>query len=113
MRWSMALCHWRSLASGSMTIAELTGRIEQRLALVQEEILRLQAAADALDGESASAAGSPGMRCPRSGGRRPRVRAPGPEAARTAGHSAAGRDLRPGSAVALARELDAGLRNRV
>jgi len=96
-----------------MTIAELTGRIEQRLALVHEEILRLQAAADALDGASTSGAGSPRMRGPRSGGRRPPVRAPGPEAARAAGQSAAERDLRPGSVAALARELDAGLRNRV
>ena len=113
MRWSMALCRWRSLASGSMTIAELTGQIEQRLALVHDEILRLQRAADALDGASTSAAGAPRMRGRRSGGRRARVRAPGPEAAHTAAHSAARRDVRPGSVVALARELDAGLRNRV
>lgn len=53
-----------------MTIAELIGRIEQRLALVQQEILRLQAAADALDGAPTSAAGSARVHGPRSGVRR-------------------------------------------
>ena len=96
-----------------MTIAELTGRIEQRLALVQQEILRLQAAADALDGAPTSAAGSARVHGPRSGGRRSPERAPGPAVARTPRRSVAGRNRKPAALVSMARELDAGLRNRV
>jgi len=96
-----------------MTLDDLTGRVEQRLAVVEEEILRLQAAADALDGGSIPASGSARARGASSPARRPPTRAPARAAARVPRRSVAGRDRQPGAVVALARELDAGLRNRV
>jgi hypothetical protein len=94
-----------------MTIAELTKRIEHRLALVQQEILRLQAAADALDEAPTSAVRSARVHGPRSGGHRSPRR--GPARARPPRRSAAGRKRKSAALAALARELDAGLRNRV
>ena len=94
-----------------MTIAELTGQIDERLRTARDEIERLLAARGVLAtvpadrAEPATASASASERPGRA--RRVTVRTPKPHLSQ--------RSRRPKSTavVALARELDAGLRTRV
>ncbi len=96
-----------------MTIPELAERIEGRLAELQEEIVRLRSADEVLAADrtdAAAAAPAPDPRAPEPALELPvfdRVsRRCAPEQAAARGAS------KPSAVRALARELDAGLRNR-
>ena len=89
-----------------MTIPELAERIEERLAELQQEIVRLQAADDALAATRTNAAAAQPTLDPRRS--KPRYRVSRPDSSTRA---AARRASKPAAVLALARELDAGLRN--
>jgi hypothetical protein len=91
-----------------MTIVELADRIEERVRAVREEIARLQDARDALT-DAGKAPAPPAIVTTSSTPRRRAGRAP----AAALDQRAADRRPRPAAVVALARELDAGLRTRV
>ena len=96
-----------------MTIPELAERIEQRLAELQQETGRLQAADEALAAtgtRSGVAETGPEPRSPQdeklqAGSSRATAR-------HGRGRGSARAHPKPEAALALARELDAGLRNR-
>jgi hypothetical protein len=96
-----------------MTIPELVERIEQRLAELQQEVGRLRAADEALAATSTgSAVGGPASE-PRSLQRWDRQTASPATPRRGRGRASARRGSKPAAVLALARELDAGLRNRL
>jgi uncharacterized small protein (DUF1192 family) len=105
-----SLRHRRSLASGLMTIRELAERIDQRVAVLQQAIGRLEAAKKAL-------AHSPGRPAVATETSEPPLASRRGRQAHSAGR--AGRDpapvqrgAQPAAARSLFRELDAGLRTR-
>ena len=96
-----------------MTIPELAERIEGRLAALQHEIDRLQAANEALATTRADAAEAGPAADPRAPQRALEPPAFDPVIrARAHDQAAARRASKPAAVLALARELDAGLRNR-
>jgi hypothetical protein len=98
---------WVALTSAVMTIAELTGRIDERIRTAREGIARLQAARDALAERP-----DPTTIAPSTSARPPRARkAAAPT--RSARERQRSRQPKPVAVLALARELDAGLRTRV
>lgn len=90
-----------------MTIAELTGRIDERIRSARDEIQRLQAARDALADRRTPTATVRSAR--KRASRVPRAVVP----AHTARRQRTSRGPKPAAVLALARELDAGLRTRV
>lgn len=91
-----------------MTIAELTGRIEERVRAALDEIARLQDARDALTAAPAPLAPTTVVAAPSANRRRAR-RAPAASPKRRVSD----RRPTPAAVAALARELDAGLRTRI
>ncbi len=96
-----------------MTIPELAERIEGRLVEMQQEIVRLQEAAEALAANRTDAVAAEPAPHPRSPRRALELPAPDRTSRRRApDHPAARRASKPHAVLALALELDAGLRNR-
>ncbi len=96
-----------------MTIPELAERIEGRLAELQQEIVGLQEADEALAATRTDAAAAEPAPNPRSPQRALELPAPDRTSRRRApDHPAARRASKPPAVLALALELDAGRRNR-
>jgi len=97
----------------TMTISELAERIEQRLVELQQEIGRLRAADEALAATGTASAVVERRADPPS----PQHHNPQAQSARATPRREDGRrstrhSAKPTAVLALARELDAGLRNR-
>ena len=116
LRWALSpsLRHPRSLASELMTIPELAGRIDQRVAALQQEIDRLEATKRALAQSSGRRAGTKQSSAPPSARRRGRRAQTPSGAVRKPARTPAPNQRRPkpASTRSLFRELDAGLRTR-
>ena len=96
-----------------MAMAALAERIEERLAELQQEIGRLQAAEHALAATRTQAVAAEPAPQPRSP--EPAQERPAPDRVsrrRAPDHAAARPASKPAVVLALSRELDAGLRNR-
>ena len=102
----------RSIANlDAVTIPELAERIEERLGELRHEIIRLQAVNEGLASTRTDAAVRSPFRARPLG--RPRLPARDPGRRRRGPNDAvARRGSQPTAVLALARELDAGLRNR-
>jgi hypothetical protein len=104
----------RSIANlDAVTIPELAERIEERLGELRHEIIRLHAANEALASTRTDAAAAqpvPDLRAPARKLELP-MRDPG-RRRRAPNEAVARRGSKPAAVLALARELDAGLRNR-
>jgi len=117
LQWALpsGLRHHCSLACDVMTILELAERIDQRVAVLQREIDRLEAAKRALAHSSTRPAGTKhSSEPPAVRGRGRRAHRPS-RAMRKRGRTSGPdhRGPKPAAARGLFRELDAGLRTHV